>query len=121
MAGNRSLTMASGAAAPGGAPAPPPPPEKTSSRLKRLFTLKKKPKELPPAALSGASDSELQEGPAAVPSGRIQTMGRAPSMGRSGSAIGGDAVVDAKEECGTITVKVGVWGDSGVGWRWRRG
>ncbi|PNW75817.1 hypothetical protein CHLRE_12g559450v5 [Chlamydomonas reinhardtii] len=106
MAGNRSLTMASGAAAPGGAPAPPPPPEKTSSRLKRLFTLKKKPKELPPAALSGASDSELQEGPAAVPSGRIQTMGRAPSMGRSGSAIGGDAVVDAKEECGTITVKL---------------
>eukprot|EP00198_Chlamydomonas_reinhardtii_P013473 XP_001702810.1 predicted protein [Chlamydomonas reinhardtii] len=76
------------------------------NRASRLFTLKKKPKELPPAALSGASDSELQEGPAAVPSGRIQTMGRAPSMGRSGSAIGGDAVVDAKEECGTITVKL---------------
>ncbi|KAG2430443.1 hypothetical protein HXX76_009966 [Chlamydomonas incerta] len=109
-----------GGAAPGGGPGgAPPPPEKTSSRLKRLFTLKKKPKDLPPAAPSAASnisDSDMHEGPAAVPSampggGRLQSaggasMGRTGSMARTGSAIGGDAVVDAKEDCGTITFKV---------------
>ncbi|KAG2431308.1 hypothetical protein HYH02_013439 [Chlamydomonas schloesseri] len=107
-----SVTGAAGAGAPGGVP---PPPEKTSSRLKRLFTLKKKPKEQPPAApsaTSNISDSEMHEGPAAVPSaypGAARpsgSMARAPSMGRTGSAIGGDVVADARDECGSITIRV---------------